>query len=222
MTQNQHVMTNLLEIEQRLLGNPQVKAGLRLAEIKTITRAESNAQKRKFAQTMKLAVEVSAAFEWFQSDEGKAVFAEEGVSWNTEEFALKAYGYKKSYFYKLVRASNGIDLLETFEQKCSEAEAEGLKPNRSLEGFLKFIKASNEAEGGEGSEGEGGEGEGEGSEPSVETTAPTILTFSFKAKEIGGDRNVAVRIDSNGRVTTQNTPEEVANAMAFLSQCLVA
>ena len=217
-------MRNLLEIEERLLGNPQVKAGLRLAEIKSIARAESNAQKRKFAQTMKLAVEVSSAFEWFKSDEGKAIFAEEGVSWNTEEFAKKAYGYEKSYFYKLTRAAAGIDLLETFEQKCAEAEAEGLKPNRSLAGFLKFIAACNssEAEGGEGSEGEGGEGEGEGSEPSVETNVPTILTFSFKAKEIGGDRNVAVRIDSNGRVTTQNTPEEVANAMAFLSQCLVA
>lgn len=216
-------MSNLLQIETRLLSNPQVKAGLRLAEIKTIARAESNAQKRKFAQTMKLAVEVAAAFEWFKSDEGKAIFAEEGVSWNTEEFAEKAYGYKKSYFYKLTRAAAGIDLLETFEQKCAEAESEGLKPKRTLEGFLSFIKASNEAnEGGEGEGGEGGEGEGEATEPSVETTAPTILTFSFKAKEIGGERNVAVRIDANGQVTTSNTPEEVANAIAFLTQCLTA
>jgi hypothetical protein len=216
-------MRNLLQIEERLLGNPQVKAGLRLAEIKTIARAESNAQKRKFAQTMKLAVEVSAAFEWFQSDEGRAIFSEEGVSWNTEEFAKKAYGYEKSYFYKLTRAAAGIDLLETFEQKCAEAEAEGLKPNRSLAGFLKFIAATNSSQAnGEGSEGEGGEGEGEATEPSVETTASTILTFSFKAKEIGGDRNVAVRINKYGEVTTSNTPEEVANAIAFLTQCLTA
>lgn len=218
-------MTNLLQIETRLLSNPQVKAGLRLAEIKTIARAESNAQKRKFAQTMKLAVEVSAAFEWFKSDEGKAIFAEEGVSWNTEEFAKKAYGYEKSYFYKLTRAAAGIDLLETFEQKCNEAEAEGLKPNRSLAGFLKFIAATNSSQAnGEGSEGEGegGEGEGEATEPSVETTASTILTFSFKAKEIGGERNVAVRVNKYGEVTTSNTPEEVANAIAFLTQCLTA
>jgi hypothetical protein len=219
-------MSNLLQIESALLNLPTVKAGLNITEIRRVQRTLTNAQKSKFTNTINLSKLVVKAHEWFVSDEGKAVFREEGVTWSNEEFGKKVFGWQKSYFYKVLKAGKLQDeVVDLFNTKCDEAEAAGQDPNRSLEGLLKFARAAAEATPAEGSgdeeETEGsGEGEGGGSEAAVEVRVPTILTLSFKASDLQLGRNVSIRVDVNGQVTTGNTEEEINLALQFLSQAI--
>lgn len=219
-------MQNLLQIESGLLNLPQVKAGLQISEIRRVQRTLTNAQKSKFNNTLTLSALVVKAHEWFTSEEGKAVFREEGVAWSNEDFGKKVFGWQKSYFYKVLKAGKlSQDVVDLFTTKCDEAEAEGNEPNRTLEGLLKFAKAH--AEGntqttkGSGDEGEESGEEGESSEAAVEVRVPTVLTLSFKAADLEIGRNVSVRVDLNGQVTTQNTAEEIALAIAFLQSSLL-
>lgn len=218
-------MQNLLQIESGLLNLPQVKAGLQITEIRRVQRTLTNAQKSKFNNTLTLSALVVKAHEWFTSEEGKAVFREEGVAWSNEDFGKKVFGWQKSYFYKVLKAGKlSQDVIALFTTKCDEAEADGNDPNRTLEGLLKFARTqaeTSQSTKGGGSEGEGdGEGEGEGSSAEVEVRVPTILTLSFKASDLQLGRNVSIRVDVNGQVTTGNTEEEIALAIQFLQGAL--
>lgn len=216
-------MTQLLSIETALLALPQVKAGLNITEIRKVQRTLTNAQKSKFTNTIALSKLVLKAHEWFSSDEGKAVFREEGVSWSNEEFGNKVFGWQKSYFYKVLKAGKlPQEIIDLFSTKCDIAEAEGQEPNRTLEGLLKFARAAAETEGSGKGEGEGsGSEDGEEGGAEVEVRVPTILTFSFKASDLELGRNVSVRVDANGTVTTQNSDEELSLALEYLKAAIV-
>lgn len=197
-------MSNLLAIESAFLRLPEVSQALNLAEVRSIQRTIQNGQKKKFDQSLTLSHHVRKAFEWFNSAEGKAKLSEEGITWTTEEFGKKVFGWQKSFFYKLVKVANvSAEVVENFVTKCDEVERNGEEPNRSVEGLLKFAKASEE------SNNEGGEGE-EGAE--VETRSATIFTMTLKHP----DGNIAVRINEAGEIKTTNTPEQLREAVAFL------
>jgi hypothetical protein len=204
-------MNQLLSIETAFLSLPQVKQGLNLSEIRSVQRTITNAKKKKFEQTLALSKLVTQAVAWFQSEEGQRVCNDEGISWSNEEIGQKVFGWQKSFFYKVVKAGRlQPEVIESFNTKCNEVEAQGEEPNRSLEGLLKFAK---QVEAGGNTESEGGEGESESeSEPQVETRVETILTFTYKSE--GG--NVSVRIDANGLVKTTNTDEQIAEAISVL------
>lgn len=203
-------MTNLLQIEQAFLSQPMVKNALKLTEIKTMQRSLSNAQKKKFEQSLTMSKLVLDALTWWKSDEGKAKFAEEGIEWSTEEFGLKVFGWQKSFFYKMTRVAKVEEaVVETFKTQCDEMERNGVSPDRSVSGLLKFAKQSEETAT------EGGEGEGEG-EAQAESRTQTVFTMTFKTES----GNVAVRIDSEGKVKTTNSGDEIAQAIAFLTQTL--
>lgn len=199
-------MSNLLSIESAFLNLPQVKQALNLQEIRSVQRTITNAKKKKFEQTLTLSKLVKSAVEWFNSEEGKQACNNEGISWSNEEIGLKVFGWQKSFFYKVVKAGKlAPEVIESFNTKCNEAEANGEEPNRSLEGLLKFAKVvENSAN--------GGGGEEDGNEPEIEVRTQTILTLSYKTD----DGNVAVRIDSEGKLKTQNTKEQILQAIAFL------
>lgn len=200
-------MTNLLSIESAFLSNSEVKQALNLTEIKRLSTTLSNGQKKKFATTLTLSAVVLKAFEWFGTEECKQLMTIEGISWTTEDFANKVFGWQKSYFYKVVKAGKlDTSVVDRFNTKCDEIEASGEEPNRTLEGLLKFAKAVEEGteEGGEGEEGEGAE---------VEVKVPTILTFTFKPE---GGKNVAVRIDANGVMKTTNDNNQIFDALQIL------
>ena len=203
-------MSQLLSIETAFLSLPQVKQGLNLSEIRSVQRTITNAKKKKFDNTIVLSKLVTTAVDWFQSEEGQRVCNDEGISWSNEEIGQKVFGWQKSFFYKVVKAGRlESTIIENFNAKCNEVEAQGDEPNRSLEGLLKFAK---QVEAGGGDESEGGEGEGE-SEAQVETRVETILTFTYKSE--GG--NVSVRIDANGLVKTTNSDEQIREAIAVLN-----
>lgn len=202
--------TQLLSIERSFLALAEVKQALNLQAINTLRRADSNAQKKKFENSLQLAKAVKQSFNWFSSEEGKAKCNEEGISWSNEEFFLKVFGWQKSFSYKLLKVGKLEDtIVEKFNQKCIEIEARGEEAVRSIENLLKFAKAVEQGNEG-GNEGEeGGEGEG-GAE--VETRSATIFTMTLKHP----DGNISVRINEAGELKTTNTPDQIREAVAFL------
>lgn len=207
-------MTQLLEIEQNFLRLPEVAQGLGLSAVRSVQRTIVNAKKKKFEQTMALSALVVRALDWYQSEEGQAKFREEGITWSTEEFAGKVFGWQKSYFYKVVKAGRlSSEVVDEFKTKCDEVERTGAEPDRSLAGLLKFAKAVDETTtgGGQG-DGEDGAAEGEDGAAQVETRPQTIFTMTLKHP----DGNISVRVTDAGEVKTTNTAEQIQEAVAFL------
>lgn len=206
-------MTQLLQIEQNFLRLPEVAQALGLQEVRSVQRTIVNAKKKKFEQTMALSALVVRALDWYQSEEGQAKFREEGITWSTEEFAGKVFGWQKSYFYKVVKAGRlSSEVVDEFKTKCDEVERTGAEPDRSLAGLLKFAKAVDETatDSGQGEDGEEG-AEGEGA-AQVETRPQTIFTMTLKHP----DGNISVRVTDAGEVKTTNTAEQIQEAVAFL------
>ena len=207
-------MSNLLSIEQAFLSLPQVKQALNLQEIRAVQRTIVNAKKKKFEQTLTLSKLVGSVVTWFGSDEGQRLCAEEGIAWSNEQIGLKVFGWQKSFFYKVVKASKLKDeVVDTFKAKCDELESQGEEPNRSLEGLLKFAKqVENGAQGG----GQDEQGEGEGSGAEVETRSQVVFSFTYKT-EAG---NVAVKISDRGEIKTTNSIYEIQNAISFFQSII--
>jgi hypothetical protein len=207
-------MNNLLTIELSFLAKNEIKTALQLTEVKSLQKSLSNGQKKKFDSTLQLSKVVVKATEWFTSDEGKAKFSEEGISWSMEEFAQKVFGWKNSYFCKVRKAGALEDeVVDTFKTKCEEVERSGQEPNRTLEGLLKFAK---QVDAGSEAGGEEGEGEGEGQDAEVEVRTETIFTLTYKREE----GNISVRIDANGILKTTNSADEIMAAIKFLTSQL--
>lgn len=209
-------MSNLLSIETAFLNLPQVKQALNLQEIRSVQRTITNAKKKKFEQTLTLSKLVLSAVEWFASEEGKRTCGEEGITWTNEEIGQKVFGWQKSFFYKVVKAGKlQAEIVDTFKAKCDEAEANGDEPNRSLEGLLKFAKqveTGSEAGGNQVDPETGEEIEAGEQSAQVEIRHENILTFKYKVDGV----NVQVKIDAEGNVTTNNTQEQIEEAIAVL------
>ena len=213
-------MNNLLSIESAFLNLPQVKQAINLTEINRAKRNVANAQKRKFEHTMAMAELVKNAVTWFDSEEGKQVFAEEGIQWSKEDFGLKVFGWQKSFFYKVIKAAN-LDprILAAFNRMCDNA---GEQANRSLAELLKFsrtIDLDSLEHSEDATEEEIALAEEQAIEEATEQATQserveTLITLSFRNPN--GD-NVAWRIDANGDVHTRNTAEEVRQVLAMIN-----
>jgi len=211
-------MTNLLAIESSFLNLPEVKTALNLSEIRSVQRTITNAKKKKFEQTLTLSKLVTNVLTWFQSEDGKRKCSEEGITWSNEEIGNKVFGWQKSFFYKVVKAGKlDESVVDTFKTKCDEAETNGEEPNRSLEGLLKFAKQveTGTQTGGE-SEDEMGDPETTG-EAQIEVRAENVFTLKCKIDGV----NVNVKIDANGNLTTNNSKEQIEEAIAILNSQLI-
>jgi hypothetical protein len=215
-------MSNLLSIESAFLNLPQVKSAINLSEIKRARRSIENAQKSKFNHTMSMANLVKSAVEWFDSAEGKAVFAEEGVQWSKADFGLKVFGWQKSYFYKVVKVATLDErILAAFNTSCDNL---GSEANRSLAGLLEFsrdIDLDSLEHAADATEEQIAEAEeaaiAEAASAVQEERVETMFTMSWKNP---AGRNVAIRVDANGQIITQNDSSEVSAAINFLSQAI--
>jgi hypothetical protein len=207
-------MSNLLSIETSFLNLPQVKQSLNLAEIRSTQRVIANGQKKKFEQTLQLSKLVVTAVNWFASNEGKQVCAEEGITWTNEEIGIKIFGWQKSFFYKVVKAGKLENaIIENFNTKCTEIEASGSEANRSLEGLLKFAKQVNAATT-ETTDSENTDSEQTDIQPEIR--ANVIFSLSYKIES----GNISVKIDENGIVKTNNTREQILQAIEFLNNSI--
>ena len=215
-------MSNLLSIESAFLNLPQVKSAINLSEIKRARKSIENAQKSKFNHTMGMANLVKSAVEWFESEDGKAVFAEEGIQWSKADFGLKVFGWQKSYFYKVVKVATLDErILAAFNTACDNL---GSEANRSLAGLLEFsrdidLDSLEHAE--DATEEQIAEAEelaiAEAASAVQEERVETMFTMSWKNPE---GRNVAIRVDANGQIITQNDSSEVSSAINFLSNAI--
>ncbi len=210
-------MSNLLSIEASFLSNPQVKAGMNLQQVTALQRTMAKAEKKTFENTLSMAKLSAQAWAWVNSAEGKALCEEEGVTFTKEALGEKVFGYKKSFFCKLVKAGElPAEVIETFNAKCDEAESTGEKPVRSIEALNKFAKALEQGQesGGQGEGGEEGEGEGEGEEPAIEVRPQVVFSFTFKNPE---GANIAVRIDTDGAIHTTADKDAVLEAIRLFT-----
>lgn len=215
-------MSNLLSIEQNFLNLPQVKDAINLNEINRAKRNVQNAQKRKFEHTMTMAVLVKNAVAWFESDEAKDLFREEGIEWSKADFGLKVFGWQKSFFYKVVKAGQmDARIVDAFNRKCDEA---GDDAQRSLAGLLKFaqgIDLSSLEVSEDATAEEIAEAEAEAIESAeIEQREERVeCRYSFSFKNPNG-RGVSIRVNADGSVISQNSPEEVASAIADFLQSI--
>jgi alpha-D-ribose 1-methylphosphonate 5-triphosphate diphosphatase PhnM len=209
-------MEQLLTIEQNFLALPTVKMGFNLTEVNKAKKQIANAQKSKFAHTMHLSSVVKTALDYFKSEQCQALMQVEGISWNTEMFGEKVFGFKKSYLHKLNRAANlSTQIVEGYNSKCDE---QGIDAKRSLEGLLEFAKNVNVEVSEDATAEEIAEATAEAIENASTERTATIFTMTYKAE--GG--NVAVRIDADGKMKTTNSTEDIMNAIAFLQAQLLA
>ena len=212
-------MSQLLAIESAFLSNTEVKAMLKLNEVKRVQRSINNAHKSKFNHTTKLASLIGEAVAWFDSQEGKDKLREEGIEWSKAEFGQKVFGYQKSFFYKLVKVSN-LDqrIVDAFNSKCDEI---GTDANRSIAGLLEFsrnidldsIEVSEDA-----TEEEIAQAEQEVIESTDVEQERTNYVFVMTFKNPQGS-NLSIRIDDQNNVSGNNL-EEIANAIQFLQNAI--
>lgn len=188
-------MSNLLRIEADFLRIPEVTTALRLNEVRTIQRTITNAKKKKFEQSLALAQHVSAAFEWFKSEAGKARFAEEGITWTAEDFGLKVFGWQKSFFYKMVKVAK---LPEAIVEQYSAQDGE----ERSVEELLSYAKQVEQ----------GSEAGGQEAQPRPQI----ILSLSFNHP----DGKATLKIDDAGQVKISGSAEAIAEAIQLINQSI--
>ena len=209
-------MSNLLAIETAFLSQANIQTAIDLRAIRGLQRTLANGQKKKFQQTLELSTKVVEAVNWFASEEGKAVTSEAGIYWTNEQIGNKVFGWQKSYFYKVVKAGKlEATKVEQFNTLCDEAEARGEDPNRTWEGLLKFARSGGNTDAEAGGNDGDGDGENDG-EIGVEIRIPTIFTMTYK----GGNKNVSIRINEAGAIATTNSPEEILQAIAFLTNSI--
>ena len=212
-------MSNLLSIETAFLSQSEIKNALNLNDIKRIQRQITNAHKSKFSHTLTMAKLVVKAEEWFNSEDGKFKMQDAGLSWSKEEFGQKVFGWQKSFFYKVLKAGKlSEQIVDAFNTKCDEADAQGKDVDRSLAGLLKFAQDFSDVETIINEE----TGEEEISDEAIESAEvqeriETIFTMSMKNPE---GRNVAVRINANGELITRNDASEIAQAIEFLKSAM--
>lgn len=187
-------MSNLLTIEANFLRLPEVASALRLSEVRSIQRTITNAKKKKFEQSLALAQHVSAAFEWFKSEAGKARFTEEGITWTAEEFGAKVFGWQKSFFYKMVRvAAVPAQVVEQYSAQEGE--------ERSVEELLSYAKQVEE-------------GSAAGGQEERQPRPAVILSLSFSHP----DGKVTIKIDEAGQVKTTGDHDQLREAIQMLNQ----
>ena len=212
-------MNELLDIESALLRLPTVRDSLKLTEVKRVQKSINNAHKSKFNHTTKLANLIGDAVRWFETDEAKAIFVEEGINWSKEQFGKKVFGYQKSFFYKLIKVAN-LDqrIVDAFNSKC---DAIGTDANRSIAGLLDFsrtIDLDNLEVSDLATDEEIAEAEADAIESAEVEQERVNYQFVMTYKNPNGT-NLSIRIDDSGNVSGNNL-EEIANAIQFLQQSI--
>tara|TARA_Y100000004_G_scaffold172806_1_gene210042 strand:+ start:53378 stop:54103 length:726 start_codon:yes stop_codon:yes gene_type:complete len=169
-------MRNLLDMERDFFSGTN---RVNFNRINGLLTTLSDSKKAKFDITVKLSKEVYKSFNWFNSDSGKEEMRIAGISMNAEQFGNKIFGWKKSYFYKMVKlgkvAEEQRGLITRFKTECTRLESQGENVSRSLENMLKYANDSART-----TDESGGSAE-------VRTQAP--LKWEFKTK-IGGVGNI--------------------------------
>ena len=166
-------MRNLLDMERDFFsGSSRVNFNRINGLLTTLT----DSKKAKFDTTLKLSKEVFKSFNWFSSDSGKEEMRIAGVTMSAEQFGNKIFGWKKSYFYKMVKlgtvAEERAEVITRFKRECTRLEAQGENVSRSLENALKYANDSATTT-----------TEGSGEETEVQTRPTVLLEVKMGGKK---------------------------------------
>jgi len=204
---------NRMPLEVAFMAQEEVVTGLNLAQIKKAQNKLKKANKHSLTVSLELASHVPSAVEWFKSDEGKAKFAEEGISWSMDDFAQKMFGRSSGYMHKLRRCaildervvvkfnelcdadakqSRSIDNLESYAKKLGEVIDE-TTTDEELDGLANAVELEEAA--------------------AVAVEKPKAkVTFAMQSE----DGNLAMRINADGTIVFNEADKE------RLAQALIA
>lgn len=136
-------MRNLLDMERDFFSG---SSRVNFNRINGLLTTLSDSKKAKFDTTVKLSKEVYKSFTWFNSESGKEEMRIAGISMSAEQFGNKIFGWKKSYFYKMVKlgtvAEEQTEVITRFKRECTRLESQGENVSRSLENALKYANDS--------------------------------------------------------------------------------
>jgi hypothetical protein len=191
----------------------QQKSALNIAKVQTIKNAIQSSDVKRFENSLHLAELIGKAHQWIKDAEGQALLKSSGLG--MDAFILDVYGFQKSFYYKLVKASNvPADVLKEFRKQTEALKAKDLSAPLSIEALLKYAgEAKLETQSEAGEDGEAGEG----SAKEVQAKAVAVVTLAFK---VDGLEAVALRITDKGELITKASPEAIAVALDYLAQAV--
>lgn len=100
-----------------------------------------NAQTKKFEKSIALSRVVLKTVAWLNSPDGTLWMRQNGKIWSNEEIGHYIFGWKKSFFYKMLKAGKlSNDILIQYSEYCSTRSHNKIQYSRSIEDLLKFAK----------------------------------------------------------------------------------
>ena len=170
---------------------------------------------------------MKAGKEWFDKPETQQYFADNGVTWTSDELADKVFECGKSWMYKCIKASNvDAEIVDKFKEQCKVLQTDGYKVKVTIEELNKFNSAllldpnatvSDLMTGADSVVEDTTETSETAEDSNTEPSVDTIFTMSYKLNAVD---NVAVRYSAIDGLITTNTREEIKTAIAFLTEQL--
>ena len=200
-------MSNLLEASELELVNQHIN----LDKVLTLTTDISKGVKTAFDKQVELSLIMHKGFEWFKSPEAKQVMKALNIEMTTEEFHTKVFGFKKSFFYDMVKVgsirANETDVVSKYKKECNKLEKEGESSGRSVKGLIAFAKATDKAE---------GEAEKTGEEVEaveVEAKLKTIMTFAIKGELTNDGKGASIKLMEDGEIKVTGSSDAILDSI---------
>ena len=203
-------MRNLLEMERSMLENCSTFQST-FNELDLLNEQINTSYETKLKAKIKqgkLAIECK---KWLKKPTTKRMFeSNDLLIWSIDEMAMKFFNVKQSQMNRMAKAYKSTQAnsehFQNFLDKCNEEEENGKNVVRSIDISNKYVK-----------------GLVTDNQENVSATIPTIFTMAFKITEVeqNAQRNIAIRINENREITTQNSVEEIQQAIDFLSAAIV-
>lgn len=199
-------MKNLLEAPELELVNQHIN----LDKVLTLTTDIGKGAKTTFDKQVELSLIMHKGFEWFKSPEAKQVMKALNIEMSTEEFHTKVFGFKKSFFYDMVKVgsirANETDVVSKYKKECNKLEKEGESSGRSVKGLIAFAKATDKAE----EEAEEGE---EAEAVEVEAKLKTIMTFAIKGELTNDGKGASIKLMEDGEIKVTGSSDAILDSI---------
>lgn len=226
-------MRNLLEIETALLRSTTVQDGLSLSKVKLLQKTQKTEERSRFVKQLNMANLMKEGKQWFDKAETQQYFADNGVTWSSDDLADKVFECGKSWMYKCIKASNvDADVVERFKDECKVLQMDGYKVKVTIEELNVFDKAlsldpnvtvsdlqlSSTMED-DSVVHDTIEDSDEATDTTETTNSDTIFTLSYR---LNASENVAVRYSATDGFITTNSDEQIIKAIVFLKEQIIA
>ena len=187
-----------------------VNQHINLDKVTTLTADISKGVKTAFDKQVELSLIMHNGYEWFKSAEAKQVMKALEIEMTTEDFHTKVFGFKKSFFYDMVKVggirANETEVVSKYKKECNKIEKEGDNSGRSVKGLLAFAKATDKAE----DEAEEGE---EAEAVEVEAKLKTIMTFAIKGELTNDGKGASIKLMEDGEIKVSGSSDAIIDSI---------